>query len=119
MVVDLTHSMEFKFFHLADPPRVVVDMPEIDWHRLDHEGPLQGGAITRVRYGVLKPGTSRLVVDATEPLKVRSALLIGPRDGMPYRLVIYLQPAGRGPAGPVVARPVAAGPPPKPPPPPA
>src|SRR4051812_41120950 len=40
IVVDLTRSIEFKVFQLADPPRVVVDMPEIDWHRLDHVGPL-------------------------------------------------------------------------------
>src|SRR5580698_1923073 len=83
LVVDLTKPVEFKIFTLGDPDRVVIDMPEIDFHRLETEGPLQGGPVSRVRYGVLKPGTSRLVIDATAPLKVRAAFLIEPREGYP------------------------------------
>jgi len=108
LVLDLTRPVDFKTFTLADPYRVVVDMPEIDWHALDREPPLQGGAISRVRYGVLKPGTSRLVVDATTALGVRGAFLIEPRDGHGYRLVIDLAP--EAPAA--LAAPPAAPPPP-------
>jgi N-acetylmuramoyl-L-alanine amidase len=105
LVLDLSKPVEFKIFTLSDPYRVVVDMSEIDWHRLDHEVPLQGGAITRVRYGVVKPGTSRLVVDATAPLKVRGAFVIEPLEGYPYRLVIDLESDG---AATPAAAPVAA-----------
>jgi N-acetylmuramoyl-L-alanine amidase len=116
LVLDLTRPVDFKTFTLADPYRVVVDMPEIDWHALDREAPLQGGAISRVRYGVLKPGISRLVVDATAALSVRSAFLLEPRDGHPYRLVIDLAPElvpapSVLPAPPVAAAPAAPPPP--------
>jgi N-acetylmuramoyl-L-alanine amidase len=109
LVLDLTKPVEFKIFTLSNPYRVVVDMPEIDWHQLDRDAPLQGGPVTRVRYGVLKPGTSRLVVDAAAPLKVRAAYVIAPREGYPYRLVIDLEPdAAAAPVAAPVAVPVAA-----------
>ena len=118
IVVDLTKPIEFKVFRLSDPDRVVVDMPEIDWRRLDHAAPLQGGWVTRVRYGVLRPGISRLVVDATQPLRVRSAVVTEPRDGVPSRLILDLEPEGGLPPAPVIAsapRPlVALAPPPSP-----
>src|SRR5579862_1320315 len=69
LVVDLTRPIDFKIFTLTEPFRVVIDMPEIDWRRLERDEPLQNGVVTRVRYGVLKPGTSRLVVDTAMPLK--------------------------------------------------
>jgi N-acetylmuramoyl-L-alanine amidase len=103
LVIDLTKPVEFKIFTLSDPSRVVVDMPEIDWHQLDHDAPLQGGTVTRVRYGVLKPGISRLVVDAATPLKVRSAFMIEPREGYAYRLVVDLEPDTAIAPPPVVA----------------
>ncbi|MBI3514533.1 MAG: N-acetylmuramoyl-L-alanine amidase [Proteobacteria bacterium] len=97
LVIDLSKPVAFKIFRLSEPDRVVIDMPEIDWRRLEHERPLQGGAVSRVRLGVLKPGTSRIVVDTTAPLKVRNAELLEPRDGAPYRLVIDLEPDGAAP----------------------
>jgi N-acetylmuramoyl-L-alanine amidase len=116
IVVDLTKPVEFKIFTLSDPDRVVVDMPEIDWHRLDREAPLQGGPVTRVRYGVLKPGVSRLVIDAAAPLKVRNAFVIEPREGFPFRLVIDLEPgAATAPAPVAAAVQASASPPPLPP----
>ncbi|MBV8170016.1 MAG: N-acetylmuramoyl-L-alanine amidase [Alphaproteobacteria bacterium] len=108
LVVELTGPIEVKTFRLADPWRVVVDMPEIDGRRLEAGPPLQGGMIQRVRYGVLKPGTSRLVIDSSQSLRVRNAVVIEPRDGHAYRLVIDLEPDGTA---------VAAVPPPSPAPP--
>jgi N-acetylmuramoyl-L-alanine amidase len=104
LVIDLSRPVELKTFRLADPWRVVVDMPEIDWRRLDGGAPLHGGAITKVRYGVLKPGTSRLVIDSAEPLRVRNALVLEPRDGHGYRLVVDLEPE-RLAAAPMAAAP--------------
>ena len=103
IVVDLTKPVDFKIFRLSEPDRVVVDMPEIDWHRLDHAEPLRGGWVARVRYGVLRPGISRLVVDATQPLRVRSAVVTEAHDGIPCRLVLDLEPEGAPLPAPVIA----------------
>src|SRR3954447_14982254 len=108
LVVELTGPVEIKTFRLADPWRVVVDMPEIEGRRLEAGAPLQGGTIQRVRYGVLKPGTSRLVIDSSQPLRVRSAGVIEPRDGHAYRLVIDLEPDGAALAAAAAPMPPAA-----------
>jgi N-acetylmuramoyl-L-alanine amidase len=111
IVLDLSRPIDFKIFRLADPDRVVVDMPEIDWRGLAHEGPLRAGAVSGVRYGVPKSGSGRLVVDASAPLTIRAARLLDPEAAYPhYRLVIDLDPESHAPAQAVAGRPKTAGP---------
>ncbi len=72
------------------PPRLVLDMREVDWSGLSAV-PLDSGAVVSMRAGVLRPGWSRLVVALDGPyLVARAGMETG--DGR-ARVDVRLEPA--------------------------
>jgi N-acetylmuramoyl-L-alanine amidase len=69
VVVELNRDLPFHYATLDDPPRLVVDLPEVAWLVPESEGMRQVG-INGYRFGLYRPGTSRLVVDVAEPFAV-------------------------------------------------
>ncbi|MFQ5535534.1 MAG: N-acetylmuramoyl-L-alanine amidase [Sphingomonadales bacterium] len=95
-VLDLSESVDYNIFLLADPYRMVIDLPGIVWKIKPGSRGRSTGAIELYRYGLFRPGTSRIVLDLSRPATIGKAFLIPPRgDGEPYRLVIDLKPAER------------------------
>ena len=94
-VVDLSGPAEPRVFGLADPYRIVIDMPEADFDLANEVGQRSAGVVQRLRYGLFRPGTSRLVLDLLEPARVGRQFVLRPEDGKPWRLVIDLTPASR------------------------
>ena len=94
-VMDLSGPVSFRVFTLSDPYRVVVDLPEVTWSsRLGRVG--GGGLIARLRFGPLKAGTSRVVLDVERPVRVVKSFLMTPARGFQHhRLVIDLAPTDR------------------------
>jgi N-acetylmuramoyl-L-alanine amidase len=66
-------------FVLADPDRVVADLPLTDW-RIAH-APSAAGLVRGVRWGLAAPGRSRLVVDLAAPAQVISVAAAPDGDG--------------------------------------
>ncbi len=94
-VIDLSAAVEYRIFTLSDPYRVVIDLPEISW-RLPPGAPASGvGLIAAYRYGLFKPGTSRVVLDVKGPVAVASAFVLPPAEGRQYRLVLDLKAVSR------------------------
>jgi N-acetylmuramoyl-L-alanine amidase len=93
LVIDLSNSVNFKVFTLADPYRVVVDMSAVTW-RL-RAAPKSTGLIAGVRYGQFKPGAARVVIDVKQPVYVKSAFLIPPTRDKTHRFVLDLAPTTR------------------------
>ncbi|MEQ9643787.1 MAG: N-acetylmuramoyl-L-alanine amidase [Alphaproteobacteria bacterium] len=93
VVVELTEPVAYQLFTLADPYRVVVDLPELDW-RVKPRADVARGLVGNLRYGVFRPGTSRIVLDATGPV-IAKALLLPPGKGGNHRLVLDLSPTDR------------------------
>lgn len=94
LIVDLNGPVKPRVFTLADPYRVIVDLPEVVFgtNPLPHE---ERGLISAYRYGLIAPGRSRIVIDAREPVKVEETRLVDAADGQPARLVIELGPVSR------------------------
>ena len=94
-ILDLDTKIPVRAFALADPYRVIVDLPQINF-RLD---PAASGAarglIKAFRYGLVMPGGSRIVFDLTGPAKIKSATALDPANGQPARLVIELEAVDR------------------------
>ena len=88
VVLELGDRVAFKAYALADPYRVVVDLPEVGWTLPSRPPPTDIGLMSKLRYGLLRPGQSRLVLDLKAPAKIESAFLIEPQAGQPFRLVI-------------------------------
>ncbi len=91
LVIDMSGRPAFRVFTLEAPYRVVVDFPTTRWNIAE---PVFGDAFPaaeRMRFGLYKPGRSRLVLDLKEPMKVAAAFTVPARDGMPPRFVLDLE----------------------------
>jgi len=116
-VVDLTESVPFTIYTMRDPYRVVVDLPELAWQVEPSAAKRHGGLIEGFRFGLLKAGTFRIVLDVNQPVAVRNAFLLLPSDGHQHRFVLDIAAISQaefdrsyvGPP-PVAAAPVAAAP---------
>jgi N-acetylmuramoyl-L-alanine amidase len=94
-VVDLSHKIDMRAFTIADPYRVVVDIPEVNFQLPPKTGERGRGLVKAFRYGLVMPGGSRIVIDVTGPVRVLKAFVIDPSDGQPARMVVDLAPVDR------------------------
>jgi N-acetylmuramoyl-L-alanine amidase len=95
VVIDLNIDVKRRIYRLADPYRIVVDLPEIDWRLTKKNRLLKGGIIRGLRYGRFRPGKSRIVFDLGGPAKIAKVFMIAPRNNKEFRLVIDLVPQTR------------------------
>jgi N-acetylmuramoyl-L-alanine amidase len=121
-VVDLTRKLDVATFILADPYRVVVDLPQVIFNLPSKAGEHGRGLIKAFRYGLVMKGGSRIVLDTKGPVRVEKAFTLDAAEGQPARLVLDLaatdrasylhtialnHPARSAPARPSVAEPLA------------
>jgi N-acetylmuramoyl-L-alanine amidase len=92
-VLELDRAPAYRVFALADPYRVVIDLPEIDWPEMATGQ--NGGLIDALRYGLFTPTTSRVVLDLEGPARLQEVFVIPPRDGKGHRLVVDLAKTDR------------------------
>jgi N-acetylmuramoyl-L-alanine amidase len=95
LVVDLTRPVEMAAFTLADPYRVVVDLPQVTFQLPARTGAHAKGLVKVFRYGLVMQGGSRIVIDATGPVRIDKAFVLPSVDGQPARLVLDLVPTDR------------------------
>jgi N-acetylmuramoyl-L-alanine amidase len=94
-VLDLSEDVSFDLFTLADPYRVVIDLPEIKWELSAAALPARKGLFRGLRFGLFRPGTSRLVLDCNDPVAVNEAFIMKPLNDKGYRLVVDLVATSR------------------------
>jgi N-acetylmuramoyl-L-alanine amidase len=94
-ILDLDSKVQLRAFALADPYRVVVDLPEVTFRLPPGAGSTGRGLVKAFRYGLVMPGGSRIVFDLTGPAKIDKAYVLDAANGQPPRLVIELQAVDR------------------------
>lgn len=90
IVIDVDRPINASVFALAGPARLVVDLPEVGWRLPARPLPAKIGVLARLRYGLFKPGNSRIVIDLNQPSMVHQALALPATADKPNRLVIDL-----------------------------
>lgn len=95
VVFELTKQVSFSTFILSRPARVVIDLPEVGWRLPARPLPSAKGVFRKLRYGLFKPGNSRIVLDIRQPATVTQAFILKPDGGKRFRLVIELTPASK------------------------
>src|SRR3954452_10358488 len=95
LVFDLSRTIEVAAFTLADPYRVVIDLPQVTFQLPARTGETGRGLIKAFRYGLVMQGGSRVVVDTTGPVRVDRAFVLEAIDNQPARLVLDLVPTDR------------------------
>ncbi|TKW79372.1 MAG: AMIN domain-containing protein [Bradyrhizobium icense] len=94
-VLDLDKPIQHRAFVLADPYRVVIDIPQVSFQLPPGVGTAGRGLIKAFRYGLVMPGGSRIVFDLTGPAKISSSYVLEAANGQPPRLVLELTEADR------------------------
>jgi N-acetylmuramoyl-L-alanine amidase len=89
-VMDFTRKIDVRAFTLADPYRVVVDIPQVTFALPPKTGESGRGLVKAFRFGLVMQGGSRIVFDLTKPVRVEKAFVVDPADGAPARLVLDL-----------------------------
>jgi N-acetylmuramoyl-L-alanine amidase len=90
LVIDISHTIDMRAFALADPYRVVIEIPQVDFRLPPDIGEHGRGIIKAFRYGLVMSGQSRIVLDLTGPVRVTKAFVLDPVDGQPARMVLDL-----------------------------
>jgi N-acetylmuramoyl-L-alanine amidase len=89
-VADLSRSIDLNAFTLADPYRVIIDVPQLVFRLPAKAGEGGRGLVKAFRFGLVMQGGSRIVLDVSGPVRVDKAFVLDPLEGQPARLVIDL-----------------------------
>jgi len=89
-VADLSRGIDLNAFTLADPYRVVIDVPQLVFRLPAKAGESGRGLVKAFRFGLVMQGGSRIVLDVTGPVRVDKAFVLDSVEGQPARLVVDL-----------------------------
>ena len=95
LVLDVDRSIKFRVFLLSSPNRVVIDLPAVGWRLPQRPLPRNIGLLGKLRYGLFKPGITRIVVEVRKPVKIADVLLLNPIAKHSYRVVLDLKNVSR------------------------
>ncbi|KQT29298.1 MULTISPECIES: N-acetylmuramoyl-L-alanine amidase [unclassified Bradyrhizobium] len=94
-ILDIDQAVTFRAVTLADPYRVVVDVPQVNFRLPAGTGSGGRGLVKAFRYGLVMPGGSRIVFDLTGPAKIANSYVVEAANGQPARLVLELEEVDR------------------------
>jgi N-acetylmuramoyl-L-alanine amidase len=94
-ILELDRKIELRTFALADPYRVVVDFPQVNFQLPPASGQSGRGLVKAFRFGLVMPGGSRIVMDLTRPAMVDKAYVLDAANGQPPKLVVELSATDR------------------------
>ncbi|MEQ1670509.1 MAG: N-acetylmuramoyl-L-alanine amidase [Hyphomicrobium sp.] len=90
-IVGLDRKAEYQVFSLANPNRVVVELPDVKLQLPEQSGDASVGLVKSFRGGMAAPGKTRVVIDVTQPVVVESAKLEKDKSGA-WRLALDILP---------------------------
>jgi N-acetylmuramoyl-L-alanine amidase len=89
-VMDFTRKIDLHAFTLADPYRVVIDIPQVTFLLPPKTGESGRGLIKAFRFGLVMQSGSRLVFDLSKPARIEKAFVVDATVEAPARLVLDL-----------------------------
>jgi N-acetylmuramoyl-L-alanine amidase len=94
LILDLSRKIELRAFILADPYRVILDVPQLTFQAAA-AATAGRGLVKAFRFGEMMPGASRIVLELTGPARIDSAAVLDAANGQPPRLVVELSATDR------------------------
>lgn len=84
--MDLTAGVTAEIFTLANPYRVIVDLPDVSFRLPEGTGQTGRGLVETFRYGLFAERKARIVIDTAGPVRIeRAAMKAAPeRDGIVF-----------------------------------
>ncbi|MBS4082166.1 MAG: N-acetylmuramoyl-L-alanine amidase [Rhizobiales bacterium] len=90
IVIDLNRKIEVRSYTIANPNRVVIELPEVSFDLPVGAGKQARGLVSAFRYGQFAQGKGRIVIDLREPARIDKTFVLAAIDDQPARLVIDL-----------------------------
>src|SRR5262252_1535276 len=90
LIVDLSRKIDVRAFTLANPYRVVMDMPQVTFQFPTKTGESGRGLVKAFRFGLVMQGGSRMVIDLARPARIDKAFVLEAANEQPARLVLEL-----------------------------
>jgi N-acetylmuramoyl-L-alanine amidase len=94
-VMDFSQKVDLRAFTLADPYRVVIDLPQVTFNLPPKTGEMGRGLVKAFRFGLVMQGGSRIVMDVGKPVRIDKAFVVDAAAGQPARLVVDLAATDR------------------------
>src|SRR6266576_184612 len=95
LIVDLSQKIDIRAFTLANPYRVVLDMPQVTFQFPAKAGEAGRGLIKAFRFGLVMQGGSRMVIDLARPAQIDMGFVLDSVNDPPARLVLHLTATDR------------------------
>lgn len=94
-VADLSKPTDYRIFTLADPYRVIIDLPNVRFKLPQGLGRTGKGLVSAFRYGLFAKGKSRIVIDVVGPVHVEQSFILDAKGGKSAKLVVDIVPTDR------------------------
>ena len=92
-VLEADRAFPYRIFILTNPYRVVVDLPEVSWRAQPPRLNAAAGLVANYRYGLFRPGNSRVVIDVNAPVAIERHFFLasGTAQAPGQRLVLDIR----------------------------
>ena len=74
--MELSSGVRVEIFTLANPYRVIMDLPDVVFHLPDGVGQKGAGLVSAFRYGLFADNKGRVVIDVTGPVRIEGAKML-------------------------------------------
>ena len=91
--LQLSARVPYHISTLANPYRVILDLPDVDFRLPVGAGQQTAGLVRAFRYGLFGPGKARVVIDTTQPVQIHKHAISGPPGAA--RLALELAPTDK------------------------
>ena len=92
VVIDLGSKVPFQHQSYDDPPRLVIELPDVAWQLPERRGTRAYRMVRGFQFGRQNDGTSRLIIDVDQPFEIETVFELPPSDSSGYRIVTDLAP---------------------------
>jgi N-acetylmuramoyl-L-alanine amidase len=89
VVIDLSKPVSYHHVSLGEPPRLAIDLPEVNW-TVDADTSKPVGLVQGFRFGQPRPGVSRIVLDVAQPFEIDRVFELPPSGTHGHRIVTDL-----------------------------
>jgi N-acetylmuramoyl-L-alanine amidase len=93
-IIGLERAVDFKVSALANPNRVLVDLPQMRLGLPSPPGHTPVGVVKAFHHGVSAPGRMRVIIDVTGPVVIERSAIEKSPDGKLDQLVLDIVAAG-------------------------
>lgn len=91
VILYLSDAVVYKSFGLDNPPRIVVDMPTVEWQASRGLPPeYKGGLLDSIRVAQFNPTTTRMVFDLAQPARLEGVTISNTGGLVSHRLQFTL-----------------------------